>query len=53
MSLPDMNWAAFIAAPFFSGAAVNVCAAMLSELAPGYVDVSVKRWKEYTGKKIT
>ncbi len=25
--------------------------AMLSELDPGYVDVIVRRWEEYTGKK--
>ncbi len=25
--------------------------AMLSELDPGYVDVIVKRWEDYTGKK--
>ena len=39
-----------------SGSTLIACeqtgrAAMLSELDPGYVDVIVKRWEDYTGKK--
>ena len=39
-----------------SGSTLIACeqtgrAVMLSELDPGYVDVIVKRWEDYTGKK--